>query len=84
MKRSTLKNIATDQLIGAAPDLAVKAIEAIISAPRVQAWFDGFEKRNPRGMVAWVRRLRGKQRGLTTAERRELSELLRREMENHR
>lgn len=74
-------NIAKDQVIGAAPALAVEAIDAIISAPRVQAWFDMWEQRNPRGMVAWVRRIRGKRSGLSDVERRDLAQLLRRELE---
>jgi hypothetical protein len=80
MNRSTLKNIAKDQLIGAAPDVSAKVIGAILEAPRVQKWFDGFEQRNPRGLVALVRRLRGQQRGLSDVERRQLAELLRSEL----
>lgn len=60
-----------------APDLAGHLVETIVSGPLLQRWLDEIERKRPRGLVALVRRLRGKDRGLTDEQRRQLEQLLR-------
>ena len=60
-----------------APDLASHVVETILNGPLLQRWFDSIEARRPRGIVALVRRLRGKDRGLTPEQRQQLEQLLR-------
>ncbi len=78
MNREQLRGEARAAALRAAPELGAAAVEAIIESPAMQHWFDSIERRRPRGIVAFVRRLRGgKQRGLTSGQRAELEEYIR-------
>lgn len=77
MNRAQLRDEARAALVRAAPDVAVKVAERVVESRAVQRWFDSIERRRPRGLVALVRRLRGKRRGLDEQELRELEELMR-------
>lgn len=77
MTREELKDQARAAIVEHAPELVVRAAEELIQSPMMQRWFDRIEKRRPRGIVAWVRRMRGAQHGLTDAEKLELETLVR-------
>ena len=76
MTREQLKDEARAAILKQAPSLAVGIAEKLIESPAAQRWFDSIERRRPRGIVAFVRRLRGKQRGLTDDQRAELERLV--------
>jgi hypothetical protein len=77
MNREQIKSEVREAARRVLPGLGVAALDGIISSPSIQQWFDGIERKRPRGIVAWVRRLRGKQRGLTDGQRVELEEYIR-------
>lgn len=77
MNRQQFRDEARAALIRVAPEVGAAVAEEILNAPAVQRWFDGFERRNPRGIVARFRRWRGKARGLSPEERVDLEEFLR-------
>ncbi|HYC44488.1 MAG TPA: hypothetical protein VED01_03290 [Burkholderiales bacterium] len=84
MNREEFKQLARAELARQAPSLAVGIAERLIEAPVMQRWFDRIEKKRPRGIVALVRRLRGKQRGLTEEQRAELEQLVEKTLEKYR
>ena len=84
MNRAELKDAARAAIVNQAPGLAVGIAERIIESPAAQRWFDSIERRRPRGIVAFVRRLRGKKRGLTDEQRAELEKLVGKTLEKYR
>lgn len=81
MNRKDLANTARQALYANAPGLTSFVAGEIINSAPFQRWLDSIEKRRPRGIVAWVRRLRGEHRGLTAAQQQELADLVRRELD---
>ena len=81
MNRDDLKNVARQALYAHAPELTTELATRIINAGHFQRWLDRVERERPRGIVAWVRRLRGKDRGITPEQQREVSEIARKVLE---
>ena len=77
MDREQFKALARAELIKQAPGVAVELLDSLVSSSVVQQrWFDRVAQKRPRGFIAWVRRLRGQERGLTDDQRRELEKLV--------
>jgi hypothetical protein len=74
--RDDVRVATLDALRKHAPDLAVDAAVRIMEAPAIQRWFDSIERRRPRGIVAWVRRLRRGRRGVSASERKAIEEFV--------
>ena len=81
MNRKDLANTARQALYANAPALTSYVAGEIINSAPFQKWMDSIERRRPRGIVAWFRRMRGERRGLTPEQQRELAELVRRELD---
>lgn len=75
MSRKDLENIIRQRLYDASPDLTRELATRMINSGWFQPWMDRVERKRPRGIVAWVRRLRGKERGLTPEQAEELERL---------
>lgn len=77
MTREEFQQHARAALARVAPELSVGIAEQLVESPAASRWFDRVAKKRPRGIVALVRRLRGKERGLTDEQRDELEKLVR-------
>lgn len=77
MSRKDLENVIRQRLYNASPELTRELASRMISSGFFQSWMDRIERKRPRGIVAWVRRLRGKDRGITPEQAKELEELTR-------
>lgn len=75
MSRRDLENMARQALYKHSPELTREMATRVINAGFFQSWMDRVERKRPRGIVAWVRRLRGKDRGITPEQAAELEEL---------
>ena len=84
MDREELRNTARQMVVEHAPDLAVHAAEAILNSPRMQRWFAERARKRPHSFIAFVRRLRGEQRGLTLEQESELRDLVRQQVAKQR
>lgn len=74
--RQELRGEAFRVLRDRAPEMGLRAARRIVNSPAMQRWFDRVELERPRGIVAWVRRLRGKERGITDEQRAELERVI--------
>jgi hypothetical protein len=83
MNRAALKDAARAAIVKQAPSLAVGIAERVIESPGMQRLFDRWERKRPHGIVALVRRLRGK-RGLDEDDKRELEKLVGETIEKYR
>jgi hypothetical protein len=83
MNRAQLKDAARAAIVKVAPELSVVIAEKLIEAPVMQRWFDRVERSRPRGLVALVRRLRGR-RGLNEDDRRTLEKLVEQSVQKYR
>lgn len=81
MTRKDLENVIRQRLYAASPELTRELASRMINSGWFQSWMDRVERRRPRGIVAWVRRLRGKDRGITPEQSKELEELTRNVLE---
>lgn len=81
MNRDDLENLARRALYNQSPRLTRELATRIISGTAFQAWMDRIERERPRGIVAWVRRLRGQRRGITQEQAQELEQIARKTME---
>lgn len=81
MNREDLANMARQRLYANAPELTSHLAGKIVNSGPFQAWMDRVQHKRPRGMVAWVRRLRGKDRGLTAEQLHELEQLTQKTLE---
>jgi len=84
MNRDDFKQHARAAIVSQAPSLAAGVVEKLVESPAAQRWFDSIERKRPRGIVAIVRRLRGKQRGLTEEQSAELERLVAKTIEKYR
>lgn len=75
MSRKDLENVIRQRLYNASPELTRELATRIIGSGWFQSWMDRVERKRPRGIVAWVRRMRGKDRGLTPEQAKELEQL---------
>jgi hypothetical protein len=81
---AAFKDAARAAIVKQAPGLAVGIAEQLVESPAAQRWFDSIQRRRPRGIVAFVRRIRGKERGLTDEQREELEKLVAKTLEKYR
>lgn len=81
MNRQDLANMARQRLYAHAPELTSHLAGTIVNSEPFQRWMDRIERKRPRGVVAWVRRLRGKDRGLDAQELHELEQLSQKALE---
>lgn len=81
MNRDTLKNMARQRLYANAPELTSHLAGQIVNSEPFQRWMDRIERERPRGIVAWVRRMRGKDRGLTLEQAEALEQLTQKTLE---
>jgi hypothetical protein len=84
MNREEFRDEVRATIVRQAPSVAVGIVEKLVESPAAQRWFDAIAKKRPRGIVALVRRLRGKQRGLTDEQREELDRLVGKTLEKYR
>jgi hypothetical protein len=81
MKRTDLANLARKQLYSRSPELTSFLAGEIVNSAPFQKWMDRVERERPRGFVAFVRRLRGKERGITPEQGKHLERLTREAVE---
>lgn len=81
MSRKDLENVIRQRLYNASPELTRELATRMINSGWFQSWMDRVERKRPRGIVAWVRRLRGKERGLTPEQAEELDGLAKKALE---
>ena len=81
MNRDTLKNMARQRLYANAPELTSYMAGQIVNSEPFQRWMDRIERERPRGLVAWVRRMRGKDRGITAEQAEALEQLTQKTLE---
>jgi P2-related tail formation protein len=84
MTREELKQVARGAIVKHAPELGIAIAERLIESPGMQRMFDRWERKRPHGLVAFVRRLRGKQRGIDEQERAQLEQLVREAVQKYR
>jgi hypothetical protein len=81
MSRKDLENLARRALYSASPDMTRETATRLISGGPFQDWMSEIERKRPRGFVAWVRRLRGKERGITPEQAARVQEIAQKTVE---
>jgi len=81
MSRQDLENLARRALYSAAPDMTREQASRLISGVPFQGWMSEIERKRPRGIVAFVRRLRGKDRGITPEQAARVQEIAQKTVE---